>query len=98
LAAARARTATTVMNKPAWKIEKALEEGERLPRVRPEDAKRVVAGRVRAKLTRAQLAQRLNLREKDIADIENGTALENKALLARIRRLLDQIGDSMPTT
>lgn len=80
------------MNIPAYKIENKVDEGERLPRVSPSDAKYITEGRVKHKLTRARLAQLLNMKEKDLAEIENRTAFENKADIRKIKRFLDSMG------
>lgn len=81
-------TMSSVTNRPAWKIEQTVDNGERLPMVSSEDAKAIVAARVHAKLTRAQLAQRLNLQVKVIDEIETCKAYENKALVKRIKGYL----------
>lgn len=81
----------TESGKPAWKIEKQVdsEAGKPLNFVSAETAKAIVGGRVAAKLTQKQLAARLNISEKEIKDIECGKAIENKALLSKIRRALN---------
>lgn len=57
-------------------------------KVSVEDSKKIVQARVAAKLTQAQLAQRLNISSKDINDIERGVALYNGNLIAKIKKLL----------
>lgn len=82
---------TAVGGKPAWKVEQQVDsdKGKPLNYVSADTARSIVGGRTAAKLTQKQLAQRLNVPEKDIKDIEAGKALENRALLARIRRALN---------
>ena len=77
--------------KPAWKVEQQVDSdtGKPINLVPVETAKDIVRGRVAAKLTQKQLAQRLiNISEKDINEIESGKAIENKAVLAKIKRFL----------
>lgn len=80
----------TPSQKPAWKIEQQVdsENGKPLNLVSSEVAKAIINGRIALKLTQKQLAQRLNLQEKDVKDIESCKAIENKALIARIKRTL----------
>lgn len=88
---ARKPTTLTPSQKPAYKIEQQVDAeggGKPLTMVSPETAKAIVTGRVARKLTRQQLAQQLNLQEREIADIETCKAVENKALLAKIKRHL----------
>jgi putative transcription factor len=76
---------------PAWKIEKMADAdtGPAVKYVSKEAAQAVIKGRVAMKLTQAQLAQRLNIPEKDVKEIESGKAVENKALLSKIKRALN---------
>lgn len=82
---------TTLGGKPAWKIEKQVDSdvGKPVNYVSAETARAIIGGRTAAKLTQKQLAQRLNIPEKDIKDIESGKAVENKGLVARIKRVLN---------
>jgi ribosome-binding protein aMBF1 (putative translation factor) len=86
----RKATTLTPSQKPAWKIEQQVDAdgGKPLTMVSSETAKAIVGGRVARKLTRQQLATRLNLQEREIADIETCKAVENKALIAKIKRFL----------
>lgn len=81
----------TSSQKPAWKIEKMVdsEEGKPIALVSSDTARAIVGGRIAAKLTQKQLAQQLNIPEKEIKDIESGKALENKLLLSKIKRRLN---------
>ena len=84
-------TQSTSSSKPAWKIERdvdAVDAGKPLAFVSKEDAQRIVAGRVAKKLCQKDLAMRLNMQPKDIQDIENGKAVENKQVISRIKRFL----------
>ena len=80
----------TASQKPAWKIEKQVdsEEGKPITLVSTSVAKMVTGARVAKKISQKDLARKLNVPEKDIKDIEAGKALENKALLAKIKREL----------
>lgn len=92
VAVAKGPPATTAVGgKPAWKVEQQVDSdnGKPLNYVGTDTARSIVGGRTAAKLTQKQLAQRLNVPEKDIKDIEAGKALENRALLARIKRALN---------
>lgn len=84
-------TTTTQGGKPAWKVEKQVDSdsGKPLNYVSSDVARSLIAGRTAAKLTQKQLAQRLNIPEKEIKDIESGKAVENKSLLSRIKRALN---------
>jgi ribosome-binding protein aMBF1 (putative translation factor) len=48
----------------------------------------IINGRNTKKLTRKQLANELNLKEDVIADIENGKAIYNGNIIARIKKYL----------
>lgn len=84
-------TTTTQGGKPAWKVEKQVDSdvGKPVNYVSADTARAIIGGRTAAKLTQRQLAQRLNIPEKDIKDIEAGKAVENRGLLARIKRVLN---------
>ena len=81
----------TSSEKPAWKIEKQVdsEEGKPLNFVSSDIAKLIIGGRISAKLSQKQLAQKLNIQEKEIKDIETCKAVENKALISKIKRALN---------
>lgn len=79
-------SATTA--KPAWKIEQQEDLGVELKRVCKEDTQRIIQGRVNKKLCQKDLATKLNMQLKDIQEIENGKALENKQQLAKIKKFL----------
>lgn len=85
-------TASTTSSKPAWKIEQQVDDvtggSKPLTFVSADDARKVVAGRVARKLTQKELATRINVQLKDIQEIENGKAVENRQLLAKIRKVL----------
>jgi len=79
-------------SKPAWKIEKQVDDDTSkapLNYVSTQDAKIIIQARVAAKLSQKELATRLNLQEREIKDIEACKAVENKALLARIKKFLN---------
>jgi ribosome-binding protein aMBF1 (putative translation factor) len=88
-AQAASATVSKTANKPAWKIEKQVDgDGPPVTYVSKDDANKIVQGRVAMKLSQKDLAQRLNMQFKDIQDIENGKAVENKAVLSKIKRFL----------
>lgn len=72
------------------KIEKQIEDDTKKPLnyVSREDANLVIQGRIGKKWTQKQLAQHLNLQEKDIKDIECCKMVENRQLLAKIKQVL----------
>ena len=53
-----------------------------------EIAKLIIAARVSKKLTRQQLAQSVNIKEDIIANIENGKAIYDGNLIAKIKKKL----------
>lgn len=83
-------TVSTATGKPAWKIEEQVDSdvGKPIKLVSKEDASAIVKGRVEKKLTQKELAQKLNMQQKEIADIEAGKAVENKQVLSKIKRAL----------
>lgn len=83
-------TVSAVTGKPAWKIEEQVDSdvGKPVKYVTKEDASAIVKGRVEKKMTQKDLAQKLNMSVKDIADIECGKAIENKQKIGQIKRLL----------
>jgi ribosome-binding protein aMBF1 (putative translation factor) len=83
-------TSTTIANKPAWKIEQQIDSdvGKPLQYVSREDAHKIIQGRVQKKLSQKDLATRLNMQVKDIADIETCKAIENKLILSKIKKFL----------
>lgn len=80
----------TSSQKPAWKIEKMVdsEDGKPISLISSDTSRAIVAGRVAAKLTQKQLAQQLNISEKEIKDIESGKAVENKLIISTIKKRL----------
>jgi ribosome-binding protein aMBF1 (putative translation factor) len=85
-------TASSVSSKPAWKIEMDVdsETSKRpLELVTREDAQRIIRGRCDKKLTQRDLATKLNMQVGVIQDIETCKAVENKAVLGRIKRYLN---------
>lgn len=89
--AAPAQTQSTASAKPAWKIEKMVDDpdGKKpLEFVKKEDAQRIIQARVALKMTQKDLAHKLNMNEKDIKDIEQCKAVENKIVLGKIKRFL----------
>lgn len=84
-------TATlTTTNKPAWKVEQQVdsEVGKPVNRVSSEVAKQIINGRLAMKLNQKQLAQKCNMQESYIKEIESCNAVENKSDLSKIKRVL----------
>ncbi len=81
----------TSSQKPAWKIEQQVdaETGKPLTLVSSDVAKLIIAARTAQKLTQAQLANKLNVPEKEIKEIESGKAVQNKQLISRIKKVLN---------
>ena len=82
---------SSVANKPMWKLEKqidSVDSGKPLTYVSRDDAQKIIAGRIAMKFTQKDLANRLNMQLKEIQDIENCKALENKLILSKIKRIL----------
>lgn len=81
----------TETGRPAWSIEKQVDDENSKPvnYVSTDVAKEIIAGRVQMKLTQKQLAQKLNIQEKEIKDIESSKAVLNKGLISRIKRTLN---------
>ncbi len=71
------------------KLEKYDEdETIKIKHVSYEIAQKIQQGRLAKKMTRKDLAQRLNVKESVIAEYETGKAIPNGQLLARIRTIL----------
>jgi putative transcription factor len=83
-------TMSSTTNKPAWKIEKQVDDENSKPvtYVSKQDSSAIMKARLAMKLSQKDLAQRLNMQFKDIQDIENGKYLENKAIISKIKRVL----------
>lgn len=86
----RGVTVSSVANKPAWKLEQQVDSdvGKPLNFVSTSDANKIIQGRVAMKLSQKDLATRLNMQLKVIQDIESRKAVENKAVLSKIKRFL----------
>ncbi len=88
---AKQQSVSSIVNKPMWKLEQQIDStdsGKPLTYVSRDDAQKIIAGRVAMKLTQKELATKLNMQLKDIQDIENCKALENKLVLSKIKRTL----------
>jgi ribosome-binding protein aMBF1 (putative translation factor) len=72
----------------ARKLEQETEDFH-LKKVPTDIGKAIERGRIAKKLTRSQLAQSFNFKEKYIEEIEKGSALYNGSDLARIKRFLE---------
>ena len=68
-----------------------LEQEDKTPKIKHVShdlAQKIQQGRLAKKMTRKDLAQRLNVKESVIAEYETGKAIPNGQLLARIRSIL----------
>lgn len=84
-------TESTTSSKPAWKIEKMVDDPNSkkvILYVSKKDAQAIIKARVDVGLTQKQLAQQLNMNLKDLQDIEACKAVENKQVLSRIHTFL----------
>jgi ribosome-binding protein aMBF1 (putative translation factor) len=83
-------TTSSATNKPAWKIEQQVDSdvGKPIKYVSKEDSNKIIKARVTLKLSQKDLAQRLNMQVKEIHEVESGKAVENKAILSKIKRFL----------
>jgi ribosome-binding protein aMBF1 (putative translation factor) len=81
---------SSVSNKPAWKIEQDVdgEVGKPLKYISVEDAHCIVNGRISKKLSQQALATQLNMKLREIQDIESRKAIENKAIIGKIKGFL----------
>lgn len=75
---------------PSWKVEQMVDgdTGKPVRMVSKDDATYVRDNRVICKLTQKALAQLANVQEKDVKDIENGSAVENRQLVSKLKRIL----------
>lgn len=91
------QTVSSTTNKPAWKIEQQVDSdtGKPIKYVSKQDADALKNMRIALKLTQGELATKLNMKVKDIQDIETAKAIENKSILAsmksRMQRLIDAL-------
>lgn len=88
-ASSAACTQSLTSSKPAWKIEQNCENGEKLARIDRDVAKLIVAARVAKGLSQSQLANALNMQPRVIQDVESGKTIDNRDLLAKIKRYLN---------
>jgi ribosome-binding protein aMBF1 (putative translation factor) len=86
---------TVVIRRPKKKIEEDIyakvkfeTEDIKIKYVPSNVSQLIISGRNANKLTRKQLALGLNLKEDVIADIENGKAIYNGNIIARIKKYL----------
>jgi ribosome-binding protein aMBF1 (putative translation factor) len=86
----RQATMSAASAKPAWKIEEQVDSLERKPldMVSKDIAKRIIQARTDAKLSQKELAIKANMTEREIRDIESAKAVENKAVLSKLKKIL----------
>lgn len=75
---------------PISVLERRIDEGEKLPRVPPEVADELVKLRLKAQLTRDQLAKQCNKPVDIINKIETKTAIWKRAEIADIKAALNR--------
>lgn len=91
-AGAATATVSAVTGKPAWKIEAQVDAeggGKPVERIPTDVRKMLVQLRTSAKLSQRDLARHLNLPVDTIQKMESGSALENKALIQKVKRFLE---------
>jgi ribosome-binding protein aMBF1 (putative translation factor) len=83
-------TICSTTNRPAWAIEKQVDSdvGKPLNLIEADEAALIKRLREQKKYTQDELNIKLNLPKKTIQGIESKTACQNKELLARIKRFL----------
>lgn len=96
---APAATVSTTTNKPAWKIEQQVDsdKGKPIQFISKQDSDMLKNLRIALKLTQSELATRLNSKVKDIQDIEACKAVENKAVIASMKRKMQAMLDAAKT-
>ena len=85
-------TMSTTSSKPAWKIEKQIDDengqGSVLQFTSKEEARMIVQARLAMKLTQKDLAVKLNMPLVIIQQIESGKSVDNRNHMSRILRFL----------
>ena len=83
-------TMSSATGTPAWKVEQRADadDGKPISLVSRDDARHITNRRIALKLSQRDLAVRINVDVKEIQAIEACRAVENRALLAKIRRAL----------
>jgi ribosome-binding protein aMBF1 (putative translation factor) len=66
------------------------EEEIKLNRVSNEYSKNLINARVKAKLTRKQLAQQLNEKESTITDYETGKAIKDNKIMNKLNKFIEK--------
>ena len=78
---------------PISVLEKKIDSDGKLPKIPSEIVREIQAMRLKAQLTRAEVAQRMKPRPvlvKVIDEIENGTAIWNKEQVSRVKEVLQK--------
>jgi ribosome-binding protein aMBF1 (putative translation factor) len=70
------------------KVDESGEEVIKINKVTKEISNLIISARLLKKLTRKQLANNLNLKEDIIVDIENGKAIYDGNIIAKIKKYL----------
>ena len=94
------QTISTTTNKPAWKIEQQVDsdKGKPVNYISKQDADMLKNMRFSLKKTQAELAVLLNMKLKDIQDIESYKAIENKGVIATMKRKMQNLMDAASKT
>ena len=88
---AKQQALQSASSKPAWKIEQRVDDPDAakpIDYVSKEVSRAIIQGRVNLKLSQKDLAQKAHMMEAEIKKIENGTAVENRAVIAKLKRIL----------
>ena len=78
---------------PISVLEKKIDSDGKLPKIPSEIVREIQTMRLKAQLTRAEVAQRMKPRPvlvKVIDEIENGTAIWNKEQVSRVKEVLQK--------
>ena len=83
-------TMSSATGTPAWKVEQRADadDGKPISLVSREDARHITNRRIALKMSQRDLALRINVDVKEVQAIEACRAVENRALLAKIRKAL----------
>ena len=83
-------TMSSATGTPAWKVEQRADadDGKPISLVSREDARHITNRRIALKMSQRDLAVRINVDVKEVQAIEACRAVENRALLAKIRKAL----------
>jgi ribosome-binding protein aMBF1 (putative translation factor) len=81
-----ARDAGREMRERARKLD---DETAKLPRLSVAMRRILVEARAKKNMTREELAQRINVKPKVIADLESGAVMQDPSILAKVKRVVE---------